>query len=79
MENDQIVSRMYTYLHTSAKLLEGWLGRLLPNTSDEWWEECVMEKLSYNQRETAMNRGFTRLKILIWRLYCVLQIRPGMQ
>lgn len=61
MENDQIVSRMYTYLHTSAKLLEGWLGRLLPNTSDEWWEECVMEKLSYNQRETAMNRGFTRL------------------
>ena len=61
MENDQIVSRMHTYLHTSAKLLEEWLGKLLPKTSDEWWEECVMEKLSYNQRETAMSKGFTRL------------------
>ena len=61
MENDQIVSRMHTYLHTSAKLLEEWLGNLLPKTSDEWWEECVMEKLSYNQRETAMGKGFTRL------------------
>ena len=55
MENDQIVSRMNTYLHTSAKFLEEWLGKLLPKTSDEWWEECVMEKLSYNQRETAMS------------------------
>lgn len=61
MENDQIVSRMNTYLHTSAKFLEEWLGKLLPKTSDEWWEECVMEKLSYNQRETAMSKGFTRL------------------
>ena len=50
MENDQIVSRMNTYLHTSSKLLEEWLGKLLPKTSDDWWEECVIEKLSYNQR-----------------------------
>lgn len=39
MENNQIVSRMNTYLHTSAKLLEEWLGNLLPKTSDDWWEE----------------------------------------
>ena len=32
MENNQIVSRMNTYLHTSAKLLEEWLGNLLPKT-----------------------------------------------
>lgn len=61
MENTQIVSRMNTYLHTSAKLLEEWLGKLLPKTSDAWWEECVIEKLSYIQRETAKNRGFTKL------------------
>lgn len=61
MENDQIVSRMNTYLHISAKLLEEWLGKLLPKTSDEWWKECVIEKLSYNQRETAKKKGFTKL------------------
>lgn len=61
MDNDQIVSRMNTYLHTSATLMEDWLGKLLPRTSDNWWEECVIEKLSYNQRETALTRGFTQL------------------
>lgn len=61
MENNQIVSRMNTYLHTSAKLLEEWLGKLLPKTSDDWWEECVIDKLSYNQRETAKSKGFTKL------------------
>ena len=62
MENNQIVSRMNTYLHTSAKFLEEWLGNLLPKTSDYWWEECVIEKLSYIQRETAKSRGFTKLE-----------------
>lgn len=61
MDNDQIVSRMNTYLHTSTTLIEEWLGKLLPRTSDNWWEECVIEKLSYNQRETALIRGFTQL------------------
>lgn len=61
MENDQIVSRMNTYLHTSAKLLEEWLGKLLQKTSNDWWEDCVIDKLSYNQRETAKSKGFTKL------------------
>lgn len=61
MDNDQIVSRMNSYLHTSASLLAEWLGKLLPKTSPDWWEESVIEKLSYNQRETAKNKGFTKL------------------
>ena len=61
MDNDQIVSRMNTYLHTSANVLAEWLGKLLPRASDDWWEECVLDKLSYNQRETARERGFTKL------------------
>lgn len=59
MDNDQIVSRMNTYLHTSANVLAEWLGKLLPRTSDDWWEDCVMAKLSYNQAEMARERGFT--------------------
>ena len=61
MDNDQIVSRMNTYLHTSANVLAEWLGKLLPRASDDWWEECVLDKLSYNQREMAIERGFTEL------------------
>ena len=61
MDNDQIVSRMNSYLHTSANVLADWLGSLLPRASDDWWEECVLDKLSYNQREMAIERGFTEL------------------
>jgi hypothetical protein len=61
MDNDQIVSRMNLYLHTSANVLADWLGSLLPRASDDWWEECVLDKLSYNQREMAIERGFTEL------------------
>ena len=79
MENNQIVSRMNTYLHTSAKLLEEWLGNLLPKTADDWWEECVIEKLSYIQRETAKVEVLPSWKILIWLLFCALPTSPGMQ
>lgn len=61
MENDQIVSRMNSYLHTSANMLAEWLGKLLPKTSADWWEDSVIDKLSYNQRETAKSKGFTCL------------------
>lgn len=61
MDNDQIVSRMNTYLHTSTNVLAEWLGNLLPKTSDEWWEDCVIAKLSYNQAEVARERGFTEI------------------
>lgn len=62
MDNNQIISSMNTYLHISESLLAEWLGKLLPRTTPDWWEDCVMEKLSYNQRETAKNRCFTSLK-----------------
>lgn len=61
MDSDQIVSRMNTYLHTSANVLAEWLGKLLPRTSEDWWEDCVIAKLSYNQAEMAKERGFTEL------------------
>ena len=61
MDNDQIVSRMNTYLHISANVLAEWLGKLLAKTSDSWWEDCVMAKLSYNQAKMARERSFTEL------------------
>ena len=61
MESTQIVSRMNTYLHTSANILSKWLNKILPKASDEWWDECVLDKLSYNQRETVKRKGIEKL------------------
>lgn len=62
MDNDQIVSKMNTYLHTSANVLAEWLGKLLPGTSENWWEDCVIAKLSYNQAEMVRERGLMELR-----------------
>lgn len=69
MENDQIVSRMNSYLHTSANMLAEWLGKLLPKTSADWWEDSVIDKLSYNQKETASQKVLLVLQISTWQLF----------
>ena len=61
MDNNQIVSKMNTYIHMSSESLSGWLGKMLPKTSSDWWEECVLDNLSYNQREIALNKSFSKL------------------
>lgn len=61
MDNNQIIGSMNRYLHISTYLLSEWLGGLLPKATPDWWEECVLEKLSYNQRETAKSKRFTDL------------------
>lgn len=62
MDSDHIVSSMNTQLHTAANVLVEWLGKLLPRAAENWWDECVIDNLSYNQRETASSRGFTKLE-----------------
>lgn len=61
MRNVQIVSEMNTYLHSAAGVMVNWLEDILPRTSENWWEECVLDKLSYNQREIAINNGYAEL------------------
>ena len=61
MENEQIVSKMGSFLHTASILLANWLNEVLRETSSSWWDDCVMDKLSYAQREIAKNRDFKSL------------------
>jgi len=55
---------MHGYLHTASEVLVAWLGKLLPRTSDTWWEDCVLDKLSYRQREMAIADGYEGLEDL---------------
>ena len=61
MDNDFIVTKMQGYIHRAAQELSAWLSDLLPKTSDDWWNECVLDKLSYAQREIAKEKGFSKL------------------
>lgn len=60
--NDQyIVSKMNEYLHQSTGLLISWLDGKLCRICDDWWNECVLDRLSYHQREIAIKKGFKEL------------------
>jgi len=64
MDNQYIVSRINEYLHQSTSLLVAWLDKNLYRVCENWWEECVLDKLSYYQRETAIRKGFNKLSDL---------------
>ena len=61
INNEQIVSKMNSYLHQASSLMVNWLGGILPKASENWWEECVLDSLSYNQRDIALLNGYSSL------------------
>lgn len=61
MNSQNIVSKMNTYLHESATALVTWLDGILPKVAETWWDDCVLNSLSYTQREIAITKGFSKL------------------
>lgn len=61
MDDRYIVSSMNEYLHQATGALAEWLNDMLPKVTENWWDECVLQKLSYNQRTFAAQKGFTKL------------------
>lgn len=61
MDDQYIVSKINEYLHQATGLLVAWLDGKLRRVSDDWWNECVLDRLSYRQREIAIEKGFKEL------------------
>lgn len=61
MSTQQIISTINEYLHYGTTLLCPWLQRNLPRITKDWWNECVISKLSYNQRIIAKEKNITKL------------------
>lgn len=61
MDDQYIVSKINEYLHQATGLLVAWLDGKLRRVSDDWWNECVLDRLSYRQREIAIEKGVKEL------------------
>ena len=61
MDKNEVVSKINKYIHLSTKILAEWLVDKLPRLSNDWWTECVLDKLSYNQRMIAEEKSFSAL------------------
>ncbi len=57
----ELISGINKYLHISATHLLQWLENILPKVSPNWWQECVLSNLSYNQREIADKKQYSNL------------------
>ena len=64
MNEETIVSKMHEHLHIATKELCAWLGKMLPRVDDDWWQICVMDNLSYTQRQYAEENGYSKLEHL---------------
>ena len=62
MEKQSIISKMNEFLHIATSQLASWLSNKLCRISDDWWRDCVMDKLSYNQRNMAIEKRVSRLE-----------------
>ncbi len=56
-----IISKMNDYLYKAAKSLALWLGDMLPKSGEDWWDECVIGNLKFNQRELALRNKYSKL------------------
>lgn len=61
MDNQSIINKMNSYLNESLTALVAWLNRILPRVADTWWDDCVMNSLSYSQRKIAKDKDFSEL------------------
>ena len=61
MDSQLIVSKVNSFLHEATVSLSTWLEGILPRVSSSWWDDCVMNSLSYAQREKAANDHFSKL------------------
>lgn len=63
--NEQImVSKMHEYLHIATKELCAWLGQMLPRVGNDWWQVCVMDNLSFMQKQFAEENSYSVLEDL---------------
>lgn len=61
MNNEEIISKINTFLHLSATKVSSWLQGILPNIGDDWWQNCVLDQLTDAQYEMANRKGFNAL------------------
>lgn len=61
MEERIVISKINEYLHNATIELSKWLNKMLPKITNEWWEDCVIGKLSFNQHQLAIEKNIKKL------------------
>lgn len=58
---DDVVRKINSYLNECSFYLAKWLNSMLPKISISWWQECVVDKLNYNEKLIVKEKAITKL------------------
>lgn len=61
MNEQMIISKVNSFLHEATVSLVDWLNGILPRVTESWWDDCVMQSLSYTQRNMAISGNYSKL------------------
>lgn len=61
MDEQYIINKMNDYLHRAKELLGDWLCVKLGEVNEDWWNECVLDRLSIHQKKLAIEKGYKEL------------------
>lgn len=61
MNETEIIRKVNELLHQATSTLAMWLSSRLPKITDDWWRECVLTKLSFNQTMIAESKKYCQL------------------
>lgn len=64
MDSALIISKMNEFMHEITVTLADWLLARLSHVCDDWWSKCVLDTLSYYQRDSIVKQEITTLKQL---------------
>lgn len=64
MDSALIISKMNGFMHAITVTLADWLLARLSHVCDDWWSKCVLDALSYYQRDFIVKQDITTLKQL---------------
>lgn len=61
MNETEIIRKVNELLHQATNMLATWLSSRLPKITNDWWKECVLAKLSYNQTIIVESKKYSQL------------------
>lgn len=62
MKNSIIISKMNGFMFFLSVKVGGWLEHKLPQITENWWDELVLNNLSELQREHIIENGITEIE-----------------
>ena len=72
MDEKLIIGELNALLHTATNMLAVWLKKMLPHITQDWWNDCVLDKLNIGQLEIVSSKNINTLEGLDLARQCKL-------